>query len=179
MQYVRNSWPSSTTKKTPYELILGYTPTVYQPTRPSSIPGVIDRLQKIQEHRKTALEALQMAQNKMAKETRYQLFKEGDKVWLEGSHLKLPYTMMKLAPRRYAFKIVAKISNIAYRIQLPATWKIHNVFHASLLTPYNETNAHSPNFLEPPPNLIEGEPEWEVEMILGDRIYKKKKQYLI
>jgi Integrase zinc binding domain len=179
-QYVRNSWPSSTTKKTPYELILGYTPTVYQPTRLSTVSGVTDRLQKIQEHRKTALEALQAAQNRMIKENRYKPFKEGDKVWLEGSHLKLPYATMKLAPRRYGpFKVVAKISNVAYRIQLPTTWKIHDVFHASLLTPYNETNAHGPNFLEPPPDLIEGKPEWEVEMILGDRIYKKKKQYLI
>jgi Chromo (CHRromatin Organisation MOdifier) domain len=179
-QYVRNSWPSSTTKKTPYELILGYMPTIYQPTRPSSVPGVTERLQKIQEHWKTVLEALQAAQNRMIKENKYKPFKEGDKVWLEGSHLKLPYATMKLAPRRYGpFKIVAKISNVAYKIQLPTTWKIHDVFHASLLTPYNETNAHGPNFLEPPPNLIEGEPEWEVKMILGDRIYKKKKQYLI
>jgi transposase InsO family protein len=49
-QYVRNSWPSSTTKKTPYELILGYTSAIYQPTRSSSVPGVTDQLQKIQEH---------------------------------------------------------------------------------------------------------------------------------
>jgi hypothetical protein len=116
----------------------------------------------------------------MIKENKYKPFKEGDRVWLEGSHLKLPYATMKLVPRRYGpFTVTAKISNVAYRIQLPATWKIHNIFHASLLTPYNETNAHGPNFLEPPPDLIEGEPEWEVEMILGDRIYKKKKQYLI
>jgi hypothetical protein len=58
-------------------------------------------------------------------------------------------------------------------------WKIHNVFHTSLLTPYNETPAHGPNFLEPPPDLIKGELEWEVEQILGNRTYRKKKQYLI
>jgi hypothetical protein len=72
-----------------------------------------------------------------------------------------------------------KVSNIAYRIQLPTTWKIHNIFHTSLLTPYNKISAHGPNFLEPPPDLIGGEPEWEVDMILRDRIYKRKKQYLI
>jgi hypothetical protein len=116
----------------------------------------------------------------MVKETRYKPFKEGNKVWLKGSHLKLPYATMKLAPRRYRpFKVATKISSVTYKIKLPTNWKIHDVFHASLLTPYNETNAHGPNFLELPPDLIEGELEWEVEMILGDRIHKKKKQYLI
>jgi len=33
----------------------------------------------------------------------------------------------------------------------------------SLLMPYRETEAHSPNWIEPPPDIIEGEPEWEVE----------------
>jgi len=31
-QYMHNSWPSSTTKKTPFELILGYTPQAHQPS---------------------------------------------------------------------------------------------------------------------------------------------------
>jgi hypothetical protein len=35
----------------------------------------------------------------MAKEMKYKPFKENDKVWLEGTHLKLPYETMKLAPR--------------------------------------------------------------------------------
>jgi hypothetical protein len=35
----------------------------------------------------------------MTKEMKYKLFKEGDKVWLEGTHLKLPYEMMKLTPK--------------------------------------------------------------------------------
>jgi len=116
----------------------------------------------------------------MVKETKYKPFKENDKVWLEGTHLQLPYKTMKLVPRRYGpFKVTAKVSDVAYRLKLPDNWKIHNIFHASLLTPYNETSAHGPNFLKPPPDLVEGEPEWEVEQILGDRTYRKKKQYLI
>jgi hypothetical protein len=168
------------TKKTPFELLLGDTPTIYQPTRTSLVPGVTDRLQTIKEHRQSALEALQTAQNRMTKEMKYKPFKENDKVWLEGTHLKLPYETMKLAPRRYGpFKILTKVSDVAYQLKLPNNWKIHNVFHASLLTPYNETPAHGPNFLEPPPDLVEGEPEWEVEQIISDRTYRKKKQYLV
>jgi hypothetical protein len=179
-QYVRNSWPSSTTKKTPYELILGYIPQVHQPTRQSSVPSVMERLQAIKNHREAAQEALRQAQARLIKETKYKPFKEGDQVWLEGTHLRLPYETMKLAPRRYGpFKVAAKISDVAYKLELPDTWKIHDVFHASLLTPYKETDKHGPNFLEPPPELINGEPEWEVEEILGDRTYRRKKQFLI
>jgi len=39
------------------------------------------------------------------------------------------------------------------------------VFHGSLLLPYYETKEHGRNFLELTPDLIEGQPEWEVEAI--------------
>ena len=72
-----------------------------------------------------------------------------------------------------------KILDITYHLKLPERWKLHNVFHASLLTPYKETEKHDPNFLEPPLDLIHGEEEWEVEQILTDRTYQCKKQYLV
>jgi len=37
-QYMKNSWPSATTKKAPFDLLIGYTPCVYQPTRSTDIP---------------------------------------------------------------------------------------------------------------------------------------------
>jgi Chromo (CHRromatin Organisation MOdifier) domain len=55
---------------------------------------------------------------------------------------------------------------------LPPQWRqkrIHDVFHASLLTPYHETKEHGPNFPSPPPDVIEGETEYEVEHILDSR----------
>jgi Chromo (CHRromatin Organisation MOdifier) domain len=138
------------------------------------------RLQQIKDHRTAAQEALQKAQDHMTKEMKYRPFKEGEKVWLEGTHLKLPYETTKLTPRQYGpFHITAKVSNVTYRLKIPDKWKIHNVFHASLLMPYKETEKHGPNFLEPPPDLIDGEEEWEVEEILGDRQYWHKKQYLV
>jgi len=96
------------------------------------------------------------------------------------NNIKRPYNSKKLSPKRYGpFKVVAKISHVAYQIKLPETWGIHDVFHASLLTPYKETEEHGTNFLEPPPELIEGEEEWEVEQILGKRHFGrgKKLQY--
>jgi len=95
-------------------------------------------------------------------------FLVGTQVWLEGTHLRLPYQATKLAPKCYGpFEITREISPIAYQLRLPIAWNIHNVFHASLLSPYRETNAHGPNYSRPPPDLIEGEEEYEVEKIVN------------
>jgi len=45
--------------------------------------------------------------------------------------------------------------------------------------PYYETKEHGRNFPEPAPDLIEGQPEWEVEDILDSRRHRHKLQYLI
>jgi hypothetical protein len=46
---------------------------------------------------------------------------------------------------------------------------------------YRETPEHGPNFLHPPPDIIDEEPEWEVEKILKECTFGrwKKKQYLV
>ena len=93
-------------------------------------------------------------------------FVPGQEVWLEGKNLKLPHQGTKLAPKRYGlFKITKEISPVAYQLALPPAWHIHNVFHASLLSPYCETHAHGPNFSLPPPDLINKEEQYEVEVI--------------
>jgi len=183
-QYTKNSWPSATTKKTPYDLLIGYTPQIYQPTRKTTMPSLEQRLLSIEEARKAAQEAQCKVQESWIKEKPcHSPFPIGSKVWLEGTNLRLPSNITpKLSPRRYRpFKIISQMSKVAYRLKLPTSWKIHDVFHASLLTPYKETEQHSPNFLEPPPEILDGEPEWEVEKVLKERSFGcwKKKQYLV
>jgi hypothetical protein len=68
-----------------------------------------------------------------------------------------------------------------YHLTLPPSWKIHNIFHVSLLTPYKEMEEHGMNFTEPSPELIKEHEEYEVEQILASRLFGrwKKLQYLI
>ncbi len=109
-------------------------------------------------------------------------FLVGTQVWLEGTHLHLPYQATKLAPKRYGpFEIIREISPVAYQLHLPIAWNIHNVFHASLLSPYRETGAHGPNYSRPPPDLIEGEEEYEVEKVINHRYTSRARtlQYLV
>ena len=88
----------------------------------------------------------------------------------------------KLLPKWYRpFKITKVISKVVYQLELPPQWKIHNMFHASLLSPYHKTPTHGPNYHKPPPDVINGEREWEVKEIVGSRRYGrwKKLQYLV
>src|SRR5260370_27043984 len=106
----------------------------------------------------------------------------GAQVWLEGTHLRLPYQATKLAPKRYGpFQIMKEISLVAYQLHLPTAWNIHDVFHASLLSPYHETSAYRPNYSRPPPDLIKGEEEYEVERVINHRHAGRARtlQYLV
>jgi Chromo (CHRromatin Organisation MOdifier) domain len=109
-------------------------------------------------------------------------WKVGQPVWLEGKNLPLPYGTVKLAPQCHGpFKIIKIISPVAVRLELPAKWSIHPIFHTSLLTPYIETPSHGPNFMRPPPDLIGGEEEYEVGQICAHQRWgcSKTLQYLI
>ena len=55
------------------------------------------------------------------------------------------------------------------------------MFHTDLLTPYRETLTHSANYQHPPPDLVDGMEEFEVEKVLNSRWYRRghKLQYLI
>jgi hypothetical protein len=83
---------------------------------------------------------------------------------LEGTNLKTSYLTKKFAPRCYGpFTITDVISLVVYHLTLPPSWKIHNIFHVSLLTPYKEMEEHGMNFKELPPELIKENEEYEVE----------------
>ena len=81
-------------------------------------------------------------------------------------------------PKRHGpFEIAQVLSPLVYQLCLPPTWKIHDVFHATLLSPYRQTEAHGPSFSRPPPDLVDSEEEYEVDHIVshkgspGQRLY--------
>jgi hypothetical protein len=95
---------------------------------------------------------------------KYTPWKAGDKVWLSAKNLIIPIPKKKLGPKRYGpFPIKAVLSPITFTLQLPEQWRIHPTFHASELSSYCETDVHGLNFLEPPPDIINEEEEYEVE----------------
>jgi hypothetical protein len=189
VQYVHNSWTSSTTKKTPFNLLMGYTPRLHVSTSQSHIPEAASHRDRLLMAHTTALTVIRNAQQVLLKhmlrkkgQHHFHPFVMGQKVWLEGMNLKTSYLTKKFALKRYGpFPITDVISPVVYHLTLPPSWKIHNVFHVSLLMPYKEMEEHGPNFAEPPPELINKQEEYEVEQVLASRLYGcwKKLQYLI
>ena len=138
-QYTLNAWPNAMTKKAPFELIMGHIPRVHQTARPVKSPTVEARMQQMKQACRDAKEVLKKAAD-LEIPTRFEPYQLGDKVWLEGRNLTTTHPTVKLAPKRYSpFPVTRVILHTSYQIKLPPQWKIHNVFHATLLTPYKET----------------------------------------
>ena len=100
-------------------------------------------------------------------------FAPGDDVWLDVHNLKIRTPSRKLSPWRYgSFRVLQRILLVAYRIKLPQTMKIHNVFHVDLLTPHHQTEAYRETYRQPPPELIDGEEKYEIEEIIDQHTDK-------
>ena len=85
-----------------------------------------------------------------------------------------------MKPKREGpFTITEVLGPVTYRLKLPTTWRIHDVFHATLLRPYKENEIYGQNFTEPPPELLEGEEVYEVETILNHRKRGQGYQYYV
>jgi hypothetical protein len=181
-QFAHNNWPSDTTRKSPFFLLMGFNPRADWVHATSPIPRVTLRLEQLKEARVQARDAMIKAQQSWVKHRDTPKYKEGDQVWLEGKNLRINQPTAKLAPRRHGpFKIIQVMSAVNYRLELPTQWSIHPVFHIDLLTPYRETIMHGPNFTRPTPELIDGEEEYSVEKILDSRRFGRRwrLQYLV
>jgi hypothetical protein len=182
-EFAHNSWKNETTHYSPFKMLMGYEPRAEISDTSTPIPILELRQETWKRVRKEAEKHIIQAQQRWAQSKKEgRTFKEGDYVWLEGHNLHLDVPSTKLAPKRHGpFPIKRVLSPITYQLTLPGTWKIHDVFHVDLLTPYIETEFHGPNYTRPPPDLVQGTEEYEVEAILDSRRHGRgcKVQYLV
>jgi hypothetical protein len=182
MEFTHNSRRHADRLKSPFEIILGISP----PAIPHSFentkyPSIEERMTTLIRNREEALATHELARTRMIerRKSNFVPFKVGDKVWLDSRNLKTIYHK-KMAPKREGpFEITKVIGPITYRLKLPASWKIHDVFHATLLRPYKENETYGENYPRPPPDLTEGDELYEVETILRHRRRGRGYQYLL
>ena len=183
---INNSYHESL-KHTPFFLNYGMhptTPVTVETIKLSKNPTAAKWSQDMVDTLNHAKQNLQLAKDKQksyADANRTDVsFKVGDTVLLSTTNLQPKTGNRKLYPRFLGpFKIVQAINDVAYKLSLPATMKIHPVFHVSLLKAYSADGTVQP----PPPIEIEGVEEYEVESILQSRFRKsgkrQKEEFLI
>jgi hypothetical protein len=61
-------------------------------------------------------------------------FKVGSHIWLDAQHLKIKSKLQKLNLKHLRlFKVLDRVGDLDYRLELPPTMDLHNVFHANRL----------------------------------------------
>jgi len=98
-------------------------------------------------------------------------FKVGDLVLLSTKNLKLRVRKdTKLLPKFVGpCRVLQRIGNVAYRLELPRQWRVHDVFHVSLLRKY--VSRGNQGFVAAPPvEWLSDEPLYEVEAILDHHV---------
>ena len=143
--------------------------------------AIDDKIRQLLADQEEALAAHELAQTRIVelKKNLFVPFKKGQKVWLDTRNLKMNYRK-KMAPKQEGpFEIGEVLGPVTYRLKLPTTWRIHNVFHAILLKPYQENKVYGENFTTPPLDIVDGEEVYQVKSILKHRRQGQGYQYLI
>uniref|UniRef100_A0A8C5MKS2 Chromo domain-containing protein n=1 Tax=Leptobrachium leishanense TaxID=445787 RepID=A0A8C5MKS2_9ANUR len=71
------------------------------------------------------------------------------------------------------------VNSVAAHLILPPSYRIHPVFHVSLLKPWHENPFPDRNTEPPAPVPISGEEEYEISRILDSRLRYGKLEYLV
>ena len=99
----------------------------------------------------------------------------GQKVWLTTKNLPLRVGTRKLVEKWTGpFELMAQVSPEAWRLRLPGTWKVHDVFHSSQLKPATG-GSRVPAAIA----LEEDQEEFELESVVGKRVVRGQPQYLV
>lgn len=193
-EFACNNAPNQSTGMSPFHLNYGQDPwnpytSLFQ--IPDQTPSVTDFLKSISNGIQTAKDALTLAKanqernaNRHRRDVEYHV---GDQVLLNSNHINLASQALRPSKKlqhRFIgpYQITAKVSPVAYKLELPSDLRIHPVFHVSLLRHYQDPTKieHRTIGTPPPPAItIEDHQEYEVERILDQRTRFHRKEFLV
>ncbi|CCO33709.1 Retrotransposable element Tf2 155 kDa protein type 3 [Rhizoctonia solani AG-1 IB] len=159
MEFAYNNATHSATSRSPFMALYGWQPTLTPSNVETNIPEANDLANTIEKQWEEIGAALRQSKTRLIKgqDTEVPIsFEIGEEAWLDAKNVNLKTKSDKLTKRCLGpFKVTKKISDQAYRLELPGTMHIHKVFYT-------------------PPITVDGEEEYEVEGIMDSRETKGK-----
>lgn len=189
-EFAFNNAKSSTTGMTPFFANYGHHPAAHNPpTGPgTAVRNPASRLYahwmtQVHEEAKKNLEAAKARMKHWADKHRKDapVFVEGQLVLLNAKHIRTRRPSKKLDKKMLGpFTIQKVISPTAVRLKLPATWRIHDSFHVSLIEPYRAGIQVRP---DPDQVLREAEPieaeDFQVDRVMDSMVIGEGVKYLV
>lgn len=179
--------PQDTTQASPFFVERGYEPRVSfdwdfdKETPDADAHAWAARMQTIWDDTRERIAVSQERQRTQAnKHRRPATFEAQDWVYVTAKNWNLGRPSKKLGDQCCGpFKILAREGN-AYRLELPASMKVHPVFSPDKLRRAAKTKPLEGQLLDPAPEIeIDGHDEWEVEQIQDSRLHYRKLQYRV
>ena len=143
VEFAYNNSVHSATGLSPFYATYGYHPslTITNPST-SLVLAAEDRIRYLHKIHEEIKAMIKIAGDQAKKRYDvgshlYHTFQVGDKVLLRHDNITTTVPSQKLTSKFLGpFLITAKLSDVVYRLKLPKTLRIHNVFHISLLEKY-------------------------------------------
>jgi Chromo (CHRromatin Organisation MOdifier) domain len=148
---------------------------------------VVHEVLSMKTRSRSANASIQLYNNIMAsyanKRRRPEEHQVGDLVMLSTKFFKPPSDSSrarKLAPKFAGpYKVIQRVSPVAYKLELPQGANAHPAFHSSLLKVYKIDSTGERVSQVPEPISVDGQVEYIVDAVLNERVRRGKMEYLV